>query len=112
MFASSPADKDIGVVSGAGSTALLRRFAVSRRSSFEVQLCSADRKVLEVRASSRSAPHAEVVRARIVLLAAHDTRNIDIYLSDPTAWAVDGYTDELTRGTTSRPPNHGSQRSH
>ena len=36
---------------------------MSRRSPSEVQLCSEDRLVLEVRASSRSAPHAEVVRA-------------------------------------------------
>ena len=51
---------------------------MSRRSPFEVQLCSEVRTVLEVRASSRSAPHAEVVRARIVLLAAEGARNIDI----------------------------------
>ena len=51
---------------------------MSRRSPFEVQLCSEDRSVLELRASSRSAPHSEVVRARIVLLAAEGARNIDI----------------------------------
>lgn len=51
---------------------------MSRRSPFEVQLCSEDRLVLEVRASSRSAPHSEVVRARIVLMAAGGAQNIDI----------------------------------
>jgi transposase len=51
---------------------------VSRRSPFEVRLCSEDRTVLEERASSRSAPHSEVVRARIVLLAASGAQNIDI----------------------------------
>jgi len=51
---------------------------VSRRSPFEVNLCSGDRAVLEERASSRSAPHSEVVRARIVLLAAGGAQNIDI----------------------------------
>lgn len=51
---------------------------MSRRSPFEVQLCSEDRMVLEGRSSSRSAPHAEVIRARIVLLAAEGARNIDI----------------------------------
>jgi transposase len=51
---------------------------VSRCSPFEVQLCCEDRRVLEVRASSLSAPHAHVLRARIVLLAAEGVRNIDI----------------------------------
>ena len=51
---------------------------MSRCSPFEVHLCSEDRSVLEVRASSRSAPHAVVVRARIVLFAAEGARNIDI----------------------------------
>ena len=39
---------------------------------------SEDRLVLELRAWSRSAPHSEVVRARIVLAAADGARNIDI----------------------------------
>lgn len=51
---------------------------MSRRSPFVVRLSSEDRAVLEERASSRSAPHAVVVRARIVLLAAEDVQNIDI----------------------------------
>lgn len=51
---------------------------MSRRSPFEVSLCSEDRAVREERAASRSAPHGEVVRARIVLLAAGGAQNIDI----------------------------------
>lgn len=43
-----------------------------------VQLSSVDRAVLEERAGSRSASHALVVRARIVLLAADGVQNVDI----------------------------------
>ena len=51
---------------------------MSRRSPFMVQLSSVDRAVLEERAGSRSASHALVVRARIVLLAADGVQNVDI----------------------------------
>ena len=51
---------------------------MSRCSPFEVRLGVDDRLVLEALASSRTAPHVEVVRARIVLLAADGVRNIDI----------------------------------
>ena len=51
---------------------------MSRCSPFEVRLGVDDRVILEVLASSRTAPHVEVVRARIVLLAADGVRNIDI----------------------------------
>jgi transposase len=51
---------------------------VSRRSPFEIHLCSDERKILKGRASSRSAPHSVVVRARIVLLSAQGVQNIDI----------------------------------
>ena len=51
---------------------------MSRRSPFDVHLCGDERKILEDRAASRSAPHFEVVRARIVLLAADEAQNIDI----------------------------------
>jgi transposase len=51
---------------------------MSRRSPFEVRLSPEDRGVLEERASSRTAAHAEVVRARIVLAAADGARNVDI----------------------------------
>ncbi len=51
---------------------------MSRRSPFEVRLSLEERAVLEGRASSRVAAHAEVVRARIVLAAAAGERNVDI----------------------------------
>jgi len=51
---------------------------MSRRSPFEVQLGNLDRSILEQRASSRAAAHADVVRARIVLAAAKGAQNVDI----------------------------------
>jgi transposase len=51
---------------------------VSRCSPFEVRLSVEDRAVLEGRVSSRVAAYGEVVRARIVLLAAAGERNVDI----------------------------------
>ena len=51
---------------------------MSRRSPFVVRLSSEDRAVLEERAGSRSASHAAVVRARIVLLAAEGLQNVEI----------------------------------
>jgi len=51
---------------------------VSRRSPFEVRISPEDRAVLEGRASSRTASHGEVVRARIVLLAADGAQNVEI----------------------------------
>ena len=51
---------------------------MSRRSPFEVQLSLEERSILEVRASSRTVPHATVVRARVVLLAAAGMQNVEI----------------------------------
>lgn len=51
---------------------------MSRRSPFVVSFTAEDRAVLEELSSSRTASHAEVVRARIVLLAAEGMQNIDI----------------------------------
>jgi transposase len=48
---------------------------MSRRSPFVVELSEADRAVLEARSRAYTAPYAEVVRARIVLLAAEDLPN-------------------------------------
>lgn len=53
-------------------------WVMSRRSPFVVRLSVEDRAVLEERSSSRTAAHAEVVRARVVLLAAGGARNVDI----------------------------------
>jgi transposase len=51
---------------------------MSRSSPFVVMLSEADRAELERRARCYTAPHAAVVRARIVLLAADGTENIAI----------------------------------
>ena len=51
---------------------------MSRRSPFVVSLSVVARMVLEERASSRSAPYAQVVRARIVLMASEGAANVDI----------------------------------
>lgn len=51
---------------------------MARHSPFIVVLSSEERAVLEERAASRSASHASVVRARIVLLAADGLQNVDI----------------------------------
>ena len=48
---------------------------MSRRSPFLVTLSDADRAVLEERAGGYSSPHAEVVRAKVVLLAAQGELN-------------------------------------
>jgi len=51
---------------------------MSRRSPFEVRVSVEDRVILEERSGSRTAAHAEVVRARIVLFAADGARNVEI----------------------------------
>lgn len=51
---------------------------MGRCSPFVIRLSDGDRSTLERRARSYSALHAEVVRARIVLLAADGWTNIDI----------------------------------
>jgi len=48
----------------------LRRFVVTHRSPFVIELSVEDRVVLEQRARAYTAPHHQVVRAKIVLLAA------------------------------------------
>src|SRR3954449_398670 len=49
---------------------------MSRRSPFVIELSEADRAVLEARSRAYTAPYAEVVRAKIVLLAAAGEDNI------------------------------------
>ena len=51
---------------------------MARRSPFEISLSDEDRTVLVQRASSATAAHREVVRARIVLAAAEGTKNVEI----------------------------------
>jgi transposase len=92
---------------------------VSRTSPFVVQLGDVDRVILEQRASSRTAPHAVVVRARIVLAAAEGARNVDIAkqlgvcVDVASKWrkrfcqqGLDGLTDRPRSG---RPRTFGSE---
>ncbi len=51
---------------------------MSRRSPFDVCLSSEERAILKQRASSGTASHREVIRARIVLLAADGLENVEI----------------------------------
>src|SRR3954454_16116134 len=65
---------------------------MSRRSPFVVELSEADRAVLEQRSRAYTAPYAEVVRAKIVLLAASGADNsviaerLDVHVSVVGRW--------------------------
>lgn len=65
---------------------------MSRRSPFVVELCEADRAVLERRSRAYTAPYAEVLRARIVLLAADGALNaviaerLDVHVGVVSRW--------------------------
>jgi transposase len=65
---------------------------MSRRSPFVIELSEADRAVLEARSRAYSAPFAEVVRAKIVLLAAAGEDNtaiaarLDVHVSVVSRW--------------------------
>jgi transposase len=64
---------------------------MSRRSPYVVVLSEADRKVLAERARAYTAPHAEVVRAKIVLLADEGLPNVMI------AERLDVHVDVVSR---------------
>ncbi|HET8598950.1 MAG TPA: IS630 family transposase [Segeticoccus sp.] len=65
---------------------------MSRRSPFVVELSEADRTVLEQRSRAYTAPYAQVLRARIVLMAADGERNaviaqrLDVDVSVVSRW--------------------------
>ena len=65
---------------------------MSRSSPYVITLTDADRGVLEKRARSYTAPHAEVMRAKIVLLAADGERNaviarrLDVHAGVVSKW--------------------------
>jgi len=69
-----------------------RRLAVTRRSPFVIELSSQDRAVLEQRARAYTAPHHQVVRAKIVLLAADGLENtviagrLDVRVQQVSKW--------------------------
>jgi len=91
---------------------------MSRRSPFVVVLSEADRSVLEQRARAYTAPFAEVVRAKIVLLAAEDLLNtviaarLDVHVGVVSRWrkrfcesGLDGLADRARSG---RPRSFGA----
>ena len=84
---------------------------VSRCSPFVIVLSDADRKVLEERARAYTLPHAEVVRAKIVLLAADGVANtviaerLDVHVDVVSRWrkrfcekGIDGLADRKRSG--------------
>src|SRR5271165_3283809 len=64
---------------------------MSRPSPFVVRLSAKDRAILEEWSSSRTTAHADVVRARIVLLAAASVQNVDL------AWRVGVCVDVVSK---------------
>ena len=84
---------------------------MSRCSPFVIVLSDADRKVLEERARAYTLPHAEVVRAKIVLLAADGVANtviaerLDVHVDVVSLWrkrfcekGIDGLADRKRSG--------------
>lgn len=84
---------------------------VSRSSPFVIVLSDADRAVLEERVRAYTAPHAEVTRAKIVLMAAERHPNtviagrLGVHVDVVSRWrkrfvdqGVDGLTDRERRG--------------
>ncbi len=82
-----------------------------RRSPYVISLSDADRRVLEGRSRAYTAPHAEVVRAKIVLLAAEGLPNtvigqrLDVHVDVVSRWrkrfavqGVDGLSDRERSG--------------
>ena len=53
----------------------LRRLVVTRRSPYMIELSAVDRAALQQRARAYTAPHHQVMRAKIVLLAADGLEN-------------------------------------
>ena len=84
---------------------------MSRCSPFVIVLSDPDRKVLEERARAYTLPHAEVVRAKIVLLAADGVANtviaerLDVHVDVVSRWrkrfcekGIDGLADRKRSG--------------
>jgi transposase len=89
---------------------------VPRQSPYTIDLSNAERRELRQRAARYTAPYREVVRARIVLMAAEGLQNKEIAerLSLPvqivTKWRKRFHTERLTglneRPRTGRPPTN------
>jgi transposase len=86
---------------------------VSRHSPYVIVLADADRAVLERRARAYCAPHGQVVRAKIVLMAADGlantaiARRLDVHVGVVSRWrkrfAEDGLAGLADRKRTGRP---------
>lgn len=93
--------------------------ALSRSSPHVVVLSEADRRVLEARARSYTATYAEVVRAKIVLLAAEGLANtviaerLDVHVDVASKWRQrfcrEGLAGLADRKRTGRPPTFGDK---
>ena len=84
---------------------------MSRCSAFVIVLCNADRRVLEEHARAYTLAHAQVVRAKIVLLAADGVANtviaerLDVHVDVVSRWrkrfcekGIDGLADRKRSG--------------
>jgi len=91
---------------------------MTRHSPYEIKLSTADRAVLEKRARSYSARHADVVRAKIVLLAADGHHNtaiaarLDVHVNVVRTWrkrffeaGLDGLDDRPRSGRPRSTPS-------
>ncbi|MCA1790281.1 MAG: helix-turn-helix domain-containing protein [Thioalkalivibrio sp.] len=89
-----------------------------RRSPFEIELSPQERSELERRAATYTAPYRDVVRAKIVLMAAEGLQNKEIAhrLSLPvqivTKWRKRFYNERISgleeRPRAGRPSSHAS----
>jgi len=89
---------------------------VPRRSPFEIELSPKERSELERRAATYTAPYRDVIRAKIVLMAAEGLQNKEIAhrLSLPvqivTKWRKRFYNERISgldeRPRAGRPPQH------
>ncbi len=90
---------------------MVGRLPVSRGSPFVVQLSEVDRAALEQQARSYTAPHAHVIRAKIVLFAARGLTNaaiagrLDVHVDVVSRWrkrfcaqGLAGLTDRARSG--------------
>src|SRR5215218_4362295 len=81
----------------------LRRRVVTRRSPYAIELSAVDRAALQQRARAYTAPHYQVVRAKIVLLAADGLENtviadrLDVAVQLVSKWRKRFHQEGLAR---------------
>ncbi len=71
-----------------------------RRSPFSIVLSKEERAILETQVRQYTSPYCDVIRAKIVLLAAEELSNdvIAARLDTPTRLSANGASDLLSRG--------------